>query len=139
MTKALREVIIPHLFLNRTKQRITIRQSLIGTNNSKASKGVAVSLGFKKIKESTFGEEEYVLLRKNFRNKFPFKKIAGKMSEERLKVLKKRVYYTSKILCLIQSEFEMKFHEDAGLKKEIEKIKKYIWKLEDLWWENQRN
>jgi hypothetical protein len=139
LTKALKEVVLPHLFLKKSKQRITISKTAIGPKNAKASERLALEIGFKMIKETPEGKVEYLLLRRNFKTKFSNPKIKSQMSLERLKLLKKRINYASKILWLIKNEFEMKFYEDAGLAKDVVKIKKYTWKLEDIWWKNKNN
>jgi hypothetical protein len=49
LTKALREVILPHLLRDRDTQRITINEGFIGKKMAIASERIALCLGFKEV------------------------------------------------------------------------------------------
>lgn len=49
LTKAMQEHILPHIFLEKEIQKITIDREQIGKANFRASENVALSLGFRKI------------------------------------------------------------------------------------------
>ena len=60
LTRAMREIILAHLFQEHDKLKITISENMIGRKKSIASEKVAMNLGFNKVTDSYYGSE-YVL------------------------------------------------------------------------------
>lgn len=135
LTKAMKNVIIPHLLQKRNEQKITIDETLIGFENFKSSENVAINLGFVKV-----SDREYVLSKKNFEND---KKVTGwnlGLSEERVNELQKKINYLARTLWVIQTEVEMKLGDDEyseKLKNLVDEIKKHSWLIEDIWYDSR--
>jgi len=134
LTSALEQSIIPHLFLKRDEQRITINEAEIGKDSFKASEKVALRLGFIK---SDNNDGEYFLSNNcsnsedsNFGND-------SVISYDRMNELKKHINYLSRSLWTIQTEIEMKLGQtdySDELKDLVHEIRNHTWKLEDFWW-----
>lgn len=135
LTIALKETILPYLFYEREEQRITVK-SEIGEENYANSKKVALKLGFKPTNE----EQTEFLIKKDefdwsFENLNEQNSILG---NERIEILKKRVNYASKILKKVSDELLMAYADDNELFELSKKVKKHIWKTEDLMWEYEK-
>ena len=135
LSKNLNEIIIPYLFRNRNKQRITIDKTQIGEENYNNSLNVAQRAGF--IKKN---EKEFILENnESFFNKFleiSNNEIPPKMDIERMYEIRKKLFYVSKYILLIQNELEMhNFMIDYtdDLKNLSERIKKEVWEFEHQW------
>jgi len=135
LTHALKSIIIPHLFLSRDEQRITIKEIEIGEINFAASEKVALKSGFK-----SHGGGEYLLIKNNSISESYTTGENSSMSYERVDVLKRHINYLSRSLWAIQTELEMKFGESEytnKLKDLKTQIRNHTWKLEDFYWETK--
>ncbi len=137
LTTALKESILPYLFYDeRESQRITIDKSAIGEKNYLNSKNVAINLGFKAINDA---ETEFELKQTDFNwDNENFEEINSEINSERFEQLKKRVFYTYKILYKISDELLMTVNNDKELKDVADEVRNYTWKIEDLEWENKK-
>lgn len=139
LTKALRQTIIPHLFLNRDEQRITINEIEIGKDNFKASEKVALSLCFTKGVDN---DGQYFLSNKQYISEdFNFGR-DSELSYERMIELKKHINYLGRSMWAIQTEIEMKLGQtdySDKLKDLVSDIRNHTWKLEDFWWQNNQS
>ncbi len=140
LSKALAEIILFHLFQDRTEQRITIDEDIIGIENYKASKKVASKLGFKSIDK---GLDSILLLssKKYKTNQLIIGKNAG-FDKDRMEELVERVNLMSLTLGRMQIELEMKLgcsDYTEELNELVGQVKDQTWKLEDAWheWKNQ--
>ena len=101
LTKALAKYILPHLFIEKNEQRITIDEDLIGRTNFENSKKVALNVGF-----SQKSEDEFVITDENIL-RYETNSIRKKgMSYNRLEELQRKVISIEKELHKIQDEFE---------------------------------
>lgn len=134
LTKAMRATIIPHLFLSRSEQRITIKEDEIGLDNFKASEKVAYSLGFLKKEEG-----EYLLNANNISEQCILQKDRA-LSENRINELKKYINFLSRSLWTVQTEIEMSYGEtdySDELKDLVKEIRDHTWKLDDFYWKSK--
>ncbi|MFY1047484.1 GNAT family N-acetyltransferase [Chryseobacterium sp. GP-SGM7] len=132
LTMALRDRIIPHLFLSRDKQRITIKENEIGAENFKASEKVAVNLGF-----TAFEDGEYFLSSHQITFNDYNEGAETHLSQERISELKKQINYLARSLWAIQTEIEMNYGNTDytdELKELVNQIRNQTWKLEDFFW-----
>ena len=133
LSKALSEVILPHLFQSRKKHRITINTYQLTDKNAEASEAVALRTGFKPI-----GGMEYLLDKKDFKKiKIAPVKTNG-ISDERLEILRKKINYLSRSLWVVQNEVEMGLGKSPCTDKLgdlVDEIRKHTWKLEDAVWD----
>ncbi|PPZ90522.1 hypothetical protein C3729_12965 [Cloacibacterium normanense] len=132
LTKAMEHTIIPHLFLSRNEQRITIKEIEIGKDNFKASEKVALNLGFEKIADG-----EYLMLNHiHFIENYNFGKDTP-LDPNRIDELKKQINFLGRSLWAIQTELEMKF-DKTDYSKElmdlVNQIRSHTWKLDDFYW-----
>ena len=137
LTEAMKNTILPHLFLTRDEQRITIKELEIGAANFEASEKVAFNLGFVK---STDGE--YFLSNDMFVTENYFIGENVPLSSDRIDELKKHINFLSRSLWTIQTEIEMKFGEtdySDELKDLVYQIRNHTWKLEDFYWNNKES
>ena len=134
---ALNETILPHLLTDREEQYITISRNSIGDENFKASEKVAISVGFKFIKQEI--ETNIYLLKRD--DLLDQKLLFGQntvMSEERMMELKNKFKFLAKQLKKIETEIELHtddldFSEDIG---DIAiKLNTYYNVVEDKWYE----
>jgi hypothetical protein len=128
LTKAMKEIIIAHLFQNRGQQRITINENKIGLKNFKLSEKVANSLGFKKVNIEN-GKAEYILVADDNIKKTDVSGTNTKITEERKETIRKQINFVARSLWLIQTELELKMGQDDNsdeLKYFVEEIHKYI-------------
>ena len=137
LTEAMKNTILPHLFLTRDEQRITIKELEIGAANFEASEKVALNLGFVKstdgeyfLSNDMFVTENYIIV-----EDVP-------ISSDRIDELKKHINFLSRSLWTIQTEIEMKFGEtdySDELKDLVYQIRNHTWKLEDFYWNNKES
>ncbi len=137
LTEAMKNTILPHLFLTRDEQRITIKELEIGAANFEASEKVALNLGFVKstdgeyfLSNDMFVTENYIIV-----EDVP-------ISSDRIDELKKHINFLSRSLWTIQTEIEMKFGEtdySDELKDLVYQIRNHTWKLEDFYWNNNES
>lgn len=134
LTIAMEQTILPHLFQDRDRQRITIDENQIGKQNYLSSLGVALKLGFKEghnlgeffLTPEQDAEDSYIIGESKL------------FTSERLEELKKEINYLGKSLWLIQSEVEMSLGESYFSEELLEmakEIRSYAVKLEDTWWD----
>ncbi|MGI9580116.1 GNAT family N-acetyltransferase [Chryseobacterium sp. RRHN12] len=136
LTQSLKSTIIPHLFLSRDQQRITIDEMQIGPMNFIASQKVALNLGF--IKKE---EDDYILLNDHSTNENLNVGENSELTAERMSELRKQINFLARSLWTIQSEIEMgygKTEYSEDLEKLVRQIKNHTWKIEDFWWNNKR-
>lgn len=128
LTNALTQVILPHLFINKRSQRITINSGDIGEKNFKASESVALKVGFKG------NGMEYVLKpKKNLLNFNVQRKYSG-ITDARLEALQKRINYLSCSMLQISTEIELslgKSNYSDRLAKLADETKKYTLRIQD--------
>lgn len=143
LTKALTEMILPHLFRDREEQRITIDGGLIGHKMFEASEKVALAVGFIKTQQ-TYGVVEYLLKAEKYESFSIVEGIGTGITEKRMNEIKKQFNFLSRSLWMLQTEVEMQLNgEDAemyaeDLKLVVENVHKQTWRFEDVWWESNR-
>lgn len=134
LTNSLKQTIIPHLFLMREEQRITINEAEMDKDHFTASEKVALRLGF--IKSDDNDDEYY--LSNNCANSEDFNfGNDSEISYDRMNELKKHINYLSRSLWTIQTEIEMKLGQtdySDELKDLVHELRNHTWKLEDFWW-----
>lgn len=134
LTNVMKDTILPHLFLSRQEQRITIDADQIDFNFN-ASEKVALNLGF-----SPKNDTEYFLSKDGYSTyNIDFQKTVG-FSEDRIQELRKQINYLSRSLWAIQTEVEMKLgitDYSEYLAKLVHDIRSHTWKLEDAWWQSK--
>ena len=132
LTKAMEHTIIPHLFLSRNEQRITIKEFEIGKDKFNASEKDALNLGFEKIADGEYllSNDKYITENFNFgENTY--------LSPNEIDVLKKHINFLGRSLWTIQTELEMKFDKtnySEELMDLVNQIRNHTWKLEDFYW-----
>ena len=132
LTEAMKNTILPHLFLTRDEQRITIKELEIGLANFEASEKVAFNLGFVKSTDGEYFISSDMFVTENY--------IIGEnvsLSLDRIDELKKYINFLSRSLWTIQTEIEMKFGEtdySEELMDLVHQIRSNNWKLEDFYW-----
>ena len=137
LTEAMKNTILPHLFLTRDEQRITIKELEIGLANFEASEKVAFNLGFVKSTDGEYFISSDMFVTENY--------IIGEnvsLSLDRIDELKKYINFLSRSLWTIQTEIEMKFGEtdySDELKDLVYQIRNHTWKLEDFYWNNNES
>ena len=137
LTEAMKNTILPHLFLTRDEQRITIKELEIGAANFEASEKVALNLGFVKSTDGEYFISSDMFVTENY--------IIGEnvsLSSDRIDELKKYINFLSRSLWTIQTEIEMKFGEtdySDELKDLVYQIRNHTWKLEDFYWNNKES
>jgi hypothetical protein len=140
LTKAMKEVILFHIFQYREVQRITINEFQIGIKNFKASENVAKNLGF--VKNGEESDSEYILTIDKYQTENYIDGENSEISKERMQELKKQVNYLARSLWVIQTEIEMKLGDldyAEELKELVDEIKNHTLKLEEAWWKSKRN
>ena len=137
LTEAMKNTILPHLFLTRDEQRITIKELEIGAANFEASEKVALNLGFVKSTDGEYFLSNDMFVTENY--------VIGEnvpLSSDRIDELKKYINFLSRSLWTIQTEIEMKFGEtdySDELKDLVYQIRNHTWKLEDFYWNNNES
>lgn len=132
LTTAMRDSIIPHLFLSRDEQRITIRENEIGKENFIASKKVAKSLGF-----TAFEDGEYFLSSSPNTIRHYNEGVDTQFTLQRISELKKQINYLGRSLWAIQTEVEMNLGNtdySDELKDLVDQIRSHTSKLESFYW-----
>jgi hypothetical protein len=135
LTRALNEVILPHLFLDRKEQRVTINEFQLGEETALKSEKVTLNVGFKPVKVLGKGNaKEYILLKKQVRPfvEFPNRHI---MSNERLEILARRLEFLTTSINMLRSELEAGIGKSAKLKSLNVKLTPNI--LKEIWWESR--
>lgn len=135
LTKALKNAILPHLFLSRDEQRITITEDKIGSTNFQASEKVALRIGF--TKDSS---DEYYISNDDYIDYIPALDHNKSLSEERMNEIRNEINYVARTLWTLQNEIEMNFGESdfsENLEEMVHQIKSQTWKWEDFWWQNK--
>jgi hypothetical protein len=140
LSKALKSSILPHIFQNKTEQRITIDREKENGKFFHLAEKVAYNLGFSKVvDESTC---EYILAGDEY---FEMEGISGTnilMSRERLDIIKCQINFLSRSLCLIHSEIETKLGNTdycEELKDTIDQIWDHTWKIEEAWFDSMKS
>lgn len=129
LSTALREVILYHLFQDRVEQRITIKTDEIGPENAKASRRLAIKVGFEKVSDS-----EYILKKDIYSTEKYFEGKNRSIGESRIDEFKKEINYVARSLAIIQTEIEMNYGEsdyNDELKEVLNEIRSQVWKFED--------
>lgn len=143
LKNALKNTILPHLFLTRSSQRITVNVNCIGLKNFAASIGLAKSLGFKEIKKQNEDGEIELKIGRSKVNKFEFQEdFATNLSEEQLIQLQNSINYHVLKLKHFESFVRMGWFEDSSLKefsKNIKALEKYSLRIEDVWYKLKNN
>ena len=133
LTKALKEIILSHLFQNRNEQRITIDSSQISDKNLKASENVAISLGFKKV-----NDKEFLLSGDNYYVDHYIDGFNIPMTEDKIDQFKNRIKYLAQSLEIIKSEIEMKFGQAdyvEELSETVKSLNAHASELKEIWFE----
>lgn len=103
LTRNLKGTILPHLFQDRTNQRITIDEKFIGRSNWKASKKVAAAVGFKKV-----SDKEFILSNDDYNHLDYIEGENTELSRDEIIAIKNKILYHATSLSIIQTEIEMK-------------------------------
>lgn len=141
LTRAMREIILAHLFQEHDELRITINENMIGRINSIASEKVAMNLGFTKVTDSYYGSE-YIL---DYKEPEEIIDLSGRntgITKERLKELQNLIHSNLNSLLTIQTEIDMKIGSNLcteELEYFIGEIRKHPNAIEDIWWERKMN
>lgn len=130
LSRAMKNVILPYLYEleDRDKQRISIKRNDIGDDNFKASKNVALNLGFVEIEDEIFELDLDTIEQKDIVEK------NTNLTEERLHRLKNLVLVSSKIIHMVAEELEMAYdHEIAQrLKYNARDISDRLYVIDDM-------
>ncbi|WP_341216594.1 hypothetical protein [uncultured Wocania sp.] len=131
LSNALRESIIPYLFddkgfeYERVVQRITINKKKLEAKNFKASKNVAIKLGFEYV-ESKNGKEIFKLEKNNLNWQHQnLKEINTLITEERINQLKEKIFYCHNMLQYISDEILMSCGDYGDLMEITKKVNDY--------------
>lgn len=138
LTKALKDIVLFHLFQDRKEQRVTIKENIIGRRHFLSSEKVAINLGFIKLPEED--SVEYVLYKENYKTENNIKGHNTEITKERLEELRNQINYISRLLWIVKTEIEMKLdYTDYSkeLQKQVNEIRNHTWKLEDVWWKEK--
>lgn len=130
LTRALQSVILPFLFYDKecTSLPITIDRHRLGEDGYRASEKVALAVGFKLrslntgvfiLEKSAFDWSHEALQEQNQR-----------LDSGCLEVIRRRLFYVTRLLYQISDELQMAFNDDEGLREEAREVWKYIDKLE---------
>lgn len=140
MTTSLEDVIFPHLSQFKQEQIISIDFSFLGEQGFNNSERVALATGFKK-KKSILDKFFYVKDLSEY-TWDSSKENLTPIAEERLLLVKKQLYETSKVLNKIYTEFDMSYNRELlekyeefdileGTAYQLDELKTGI---EELWW-----
>lgn len=133
LTRALKEVILPHLFLSRKEQRSSIDGSQLEEVDAINSEKVTLKVGFKRIEGLENAKvKEYLLLKKQVQKFVEFPN-HHTISKERLEILRERLQFLTTSMDMLRCEFEAGIGKSAKL--DALKVKLTPDNLEDLWWE----
>ena len=135
LTKAMKEIILPHLFQDDEVLKISIDENSIGRKNRIASERVAYNLGFRKLSDSYYGSK-YELHFESYISKIDLSGRNTGITKDRLKELQNQIHANLNSLLLIQIECEMKLGTNEcsdELKECIDLIRKHPNRIEDIW------
>lgn len=133
LTKAMKEVILFHLFQSRDIQYISIDESEIGSKNYQASIKVATALGFEKDSDNTF-----VLKSEHYKTEEWLDGYNTDITQERVCALKQQLKDLSYSLWKIQTEIEMKLGTSdctEDIKRLVDEVKRQALYVEDEYWD----
>jgi hypothetical protein len=140
LSHALTAHILPHVFLSRHIQEITIDAGFLGQRGFEASEKVALRVGFVKEKEER-EKHSYILTNE----KYPFDTESEGANEElaksRMEAFQIQINYLSRSLLTLQTELELKrgvceYTEELRLLSE--EIGAHTRNLENFWWEQKK-
>jgi RimJ/RimL family protein N-acetyltransferase len=146
LTNALINTILPHLFLDRKEQKISIDKSQLSEQDALNSIKVAEKVGFTILEaddENDIYEShekskfEYLLL-KNKVKKFVKILNSHTLQKERLKLLLARIDILATSINVIRYEFDASLGKSCNLKNISKSLKYQQMKLEDLWWDCEK-
>jgi len=129
LSRAMEMEILPHLFLFKDEQRITIREEAVGRRNYINSQRVAERLGFRRMPNN-----EYYLSKSDFKGNEGNIGANVKMSKERVQYLKNNYKVAVGLIGKIVDELKMSFNDADDLEHLYSDIKYSAWKLDDLFW-----
>lgn len=134
LSQVLMNHILPHLFLSRDEQRITIDKGFLGTNGFMASEKIATRMGFVKYGEKC-EKHMYVLKEDAYMRDDYYDGQNEKFTEERVNTLRQQMGYATYCLLVVQAELEMKMgvcEYTEELKQTISEVERQINKLHGL-------
>lgn len=135
LSKAMTETILPHLFMKKGNQRITIDRDWLGDKKYEISKKSALKIGFRQFSESEF----YITKNEISTVNMPNVEKYG-MTEERMLQLREKMLELSIELSKISDEFVIKLGSITEIEKIKQELKKYGGsKLEDEYWKMKGN
>lgn len=138
LSKALREIILPHLSRIRHEQRITIDKDCIGQKNFESSLNLAKAVGFT-ISSERSGLFEAILDLKGYKRKHNrIKEVSEGISADRLVELRREVNSLATAFHQIEAEIEMKLGKSKytrGMHQIIKQMKSYRIKLDNAVWD----
>jgi len=143
LSNALRRTILPHLFLFRNSQRITISRVSLSDKDFNSSEKLALRVGFEFKGEfedqwgNTFeSKNEYSI--KFDEEKFgSFQLQINPISEDRLRELLRRIKRAANEINKIGSELNLAYLEGEELQDLAQQISKQTETVEDVWWSNR--
>lgn len=133
LTKAMKEVILFHLFQNRAMQSISITESEIGNKNYQASIKVATALGFKKESDNKF-----ILNADQYQSEELLFGDDTDITQDRICELKDELKKISYSLWKVQTEIEMALGESdctTDIKQLVDEINDQVLIIEDTYWD----
>lgn len=133
LTKAMKEVILFHLFQNRAMQSITITESEIGYSNYQASLKVATALGFKRESDNTF-----ILNADQYQSEELLFGQDTDITQERISEIKAELKNISYSLWKVQTEIEMALGLSdctTDIKQLVDDINDQGQFIEDKYWD----
>jgi RimJ/RimL family protein N-acetyltransferase len=132
LTEALTTTILPHLFLSKEEILASIDLDALGDVHFQNSERVALKAGF--IKAS---ENEYYLKKSDFNGSAGSTGTNPLIDEQRLTILKKRMYLAANLLNQVKDEMETAYDAPDNLDEIISEIKSSYRRLEDMFWANK--
>lgn len=118
LAKALKNSILPHIFLHKKFQRLVLSKHIIEEPFFTANLKIALKAGFT-VTQSTADATALVVCCKNNANQNCIKQVTTQFTKERIVELKKQINFISQSLLLVQTEIEVK----TGISKYTEKLK----------------
>ena len=129
LTGAITANILPHLFLSKEEIMASIDIDAIGYVHFQNSEKVALKSGFSKASGN-----KYYLKKSDFKGSAGCTGTNPLINEQRLTILKKRMYLAANLLNQVKDEMEMAFDDAGNLDEVISEIKYAYEKLEDVFW-----
>jgi hypothetical protein len=137
LSNALRFAILPYVLEEKDVQRISIDKNSIDDKDYQSSRNLALSVGFKPVpSDEKYYEITYVDLDLDMiilNTKGP------KSTEERIEIMKKKIWYAYQLLYQVSDELKMTFDSDKGLIAQAYAIREYTSKIEDLNFDHSEN